>query len=197
MCTKLNSLKDIVLDKFKTGLSQAYYYHSVEHTEIVYSATKLLAEMEGISEEDSILVQTAGLLHDLGLVNTYEGHEDESVRLANELLPLYGYEENQTEYICSLILATKMPQTPKGQLEMIICDADMFYLGEDTFIEYSNHLRKEWESLGKVYQDKEWYSMQKQFMLNHRYFTASAEQILESGKKRNIIKIEKLLLECS
>ena len=47
------------------------------------------------------------------------------------------------EQICGMIMATKIPQSPKNYLEQILCDADLDYLGRDDFYDIGGTLFKE------------------------------------------------------
>ena len=47
-------------------------------------------------------------------------------------------------------MATKMPQAPQNKLQQIICDADLYYLGTDTYLSKSNKLYKELHESGIV-----------------------------------------------
>ncbi|MFZ4613673.1 MAG: phosphohydrolase, partial [Bacteroidia bacterium] len=93
--------------------------------------------------------------------------------------------------ICRLILATKVPQKPNDILEMIMCDADLDYLGTDSFDEISNNLKKElmWE--GKIKTDEQWDLIQIKFLQNHKYFTDYSIRNREDKKNEHLTKLIK------
>jgi hypothetical protein len=87
-----------------------------------------------------------------------------------------------------------MPQTPKNKIEEIICDADLFHLGEENFKEKGNLLRTEWENLNrKSLTDIEWLKENAEFLGNHKYFTDYAFNKLNASKTQNWVKIQKEL----
>ncbi|MFA8299063.1 MAG: HD domain-containing protein [Hyphomicrobiales bacterium] len=187
----------VIVPKLLKELDPNLYYHSTSHTmDVIESATKL-CEIEGLSKEDTILVKTAALFHDTGMLKTYQGHEDASIEIANEILPGYGYTEEQIQKINRMILTTKLPQSATTICEKIICDADLDYLGRKDFFMISHQLRYEWEVLGlKQTNLIEWYQSQILFLEHHEYFTKSAFESRSEGKKKNLILIKELLNFC-
>ena len=66
-----------------------------------------------------------------------------------------------------MIMATKIPQTPTNQLDKILCDADLDYLGRDDFFEIGNRLFAEMKERGFIESEREWNLIQKVFLENH------------------------------
>lgn len=166
------------------------FYHNAQHTKNVVAAALYLAKKENINGEETALLQTAALLHDTGFSVHADGkkHEEASCKIANEILPKLNYSAKQTEQICVLIMATKLPQKPSGILQNIICDADLFYLGTDDFLSTGHLLFKELEASKKVATEAEWYNQQIQFLSAHKYFTHTAQQ-LQTKKLHNLQSI--------
>jgi uncharacterized protein len=90
-------------------------------------------------------------------------------------------------------MATHLPHTPTNQLEAIMEDADLDTLGREDFMLKVHALRAEFASFGTVYTDEEWYTIQRDFMTQHRYFTASAQKLRDAQKVKNIAVIQALL----
>ena len=186
-------VEKLVLNKLKTELPTGLHYHSVEHTLDVKEAAERLAEMENINGHDQILIKTAALFHDLGFIKTYDGHEKASAGCAQKILPEFGYTAKDINQIEGMILATKIPQTPKNQLEEIMADADLDYIGRDDIFLIGQRLQYEWKLYGKISSLKEWHEIQLSFLRNHSFFTESAKKLRESKKQENIKEIEKLM----
>ena len=86
-----------------------------------------------------------------------------------------------------MIMATKIPQTPKNYLEEILADADLDYLGRDDFFTINDKLYNEVFVLGMVADKEDWYRINIAFMENHCYFTETSTK-LRLAKKENHIK---------
>ena len=73
-----------------------------------------------------------------------------------------------------MIMATKIPQSPATLPEMIICDADLDYLGRDDFESISNTLKTEFLIYGIIKDHDEWDRLQVSFFNSHQYFTKTS-----------------------
>jgi len=186
-------VEKLILGKLKTELPTGLHYHSIEHTLDVKEAAERLAEMENINGHDKVLIKTAALCHDLGFIKTYDGHEKASAKCAKDFLPDYGYTTEDIKKIEGMILATEIPQKPKNQLEEIIADADLDYIGRDDIFLIGQRLQYEWKLFGRISTLKEWHEIQLNFLRNHSYFTKSAKKLREDKKQENIKEIEKLM----
>lgn len=182
-----------LLKKLNKELPDNLYYHDVRHTEDVCQAVERLAFMEGIEGEDLFLLKTAALFHDAGFVEQYEKNEWIGARMAKEMLPNYGYTEEQLEQIASMIDATQVPPDPNNHLERIICDADLDYLGREDFHEIADQLRKELMERGYIHSMIEWDRVQVSFLRQHQYFTDSAINLRRKKKLEHLRQIEERL----
>lgn len=170
-------------------LAKNLYYHSISHTKDVVSAVERLALLEDVTDEGLFLLKSAATYHDAGFVEQYEKNEPIGARLAEEILPKYGYTEKHIEQIKELIYVTQIPHQPKNKLEEIICDADLDYLGRDDFHEIADRLKRELMEYGKVKSDKEWDMIQVKFLRQHRYFTKTAIESRVEKKKKNLQEV--------
>jgi predicted metal-dependent HD superfamily phosphohydrolase len=185
-----------IVDRLHAELNPSLHYHSVGHTLDVHASICRLAAAEGIAEEESLLLQTAALYHDAGMIIRYRDHESTSADLAGKVLPGYGYTPNHIELIRSLIMVTKLPQRALTPLEEIICDADLDYLGRADFFIGSFRLRLEWEENGiNHFTLPEWFQLQINFLTDHQYFTTSARTSRQHKKEENLQQIIQLLRE--
>ena len=100
--------------------------------------------------------------------------------VSREILPKYGYTDEQINQVKELIYATIIPHDPKNKLEQIICDADLDYLGRDDFFEISETLRRELRDHGKKKVTVFWMK----FKLNFN----STQVLCKSAKKREKLK---------
>lgn len=161
-------------------------YHNVGHTLDVYSAAGRLAKEEGVGGHDLLLLLTAAWLHDSGQIKGSANHEAVSCEFAREILPGFGYTAEDVERIGNMIMATKIPQSPKVLLGEILADADLDYLGRDDFYETSQKLYNELCLSGGVTSIDEWNRMQVEFLEGHHYFTKTARAEREAKKEENL-----------
>lgn len=183
-----------VFDKLEESLSETLFYHGVHHTIDVSNAALQIAIAEGINDKEMLLLlQTAALYHDLGFISTYGGHEEESCRFARISLPGFGYTPRQTEQVCGMIMATRIPQTPTNQLERIMADADLDYLGREDFWPISNSLYEELREREMVKDKDSWNKIQISFLEKHQYWTETSKKWREPGKLKRIEELKEMV----
>lgn len=176
-----------IINLLKENLAPFLTYHDWKHTEHVIQMAEYIGHEENISEEDILLIKTAALFHDAGFINSIsDGHEEASIQLAKEKLPQFGYTKNEIEIIERMILATAIPQEPKTKLECVIADADLEYLGTDTFERIGTNLYLEIKHTNPNLTMTEWNEIQIKFLQNHHYHTSYCIQYREPIKQKNL-----------
>ncbi len=192
---QFSDMQEIILDKLEKELPSYLYYHNVKHTVDVVTEVELIGWAEAVTDEEILLLKTAGLFHDAGHTISYDEHEFHGTELAREILPKYGYSIKMIDQICEIIMATKLPPQPKTLLEQIICDADLDYLGRSDFIPVSNTLFKELNEQNVIGTLNDWNKLQVKFISGHQYFTKTARNLREVNKQKQIERISSLIVD--
>lgn len=179
-----------LIEKLESGLPVYLTYHNADHTRNVVDAAEHLAMAENVSGDDLVLLKTAALFHDSGYLRHHQDHEELSCRMARKHLPDFGYNETQIDTICRLIMHTKLHETPTDLLGKLLCDADLYYLGTESYPVYADHLFKEFKRFGTVKTTVDWELMQVEFLTAHRYYTDTAINNREAQKQKNLLHIK-------
>ncbi len=190
---QFTDIQELVLDKLERELPDYLFYHNVKHTVDVVTEVELIGWGEGCTDEEILLLKTAGLFHDAGHTVAYDDHEFHGAVIAREMLPKYNYTSEQIERICSVIMSTKLPPKPTNLLEEIICDSDLDYLGRSDFIPVSNTLFEELKAQNKMGSLNDWNKIQVKFISGHQYFTKTARSLREVNKNLQIERIRNLI----
>jgi len=183
------AVSKMVLKKLNDELPNYLTYHCVAHTTDVIDAAIEISNTEGIQGDDLTLLKTAALFHDTGYIFGAKDHEKKSCELADKYLPEYGYSKDQINKIKEIIMATRIPQTPKDHLGEILADADLDYLGRDDYFTINKKLFQELYSTGQVLNEKEWNKMQQEFFERHSYFTNTSKVKRNNSKMNNLQSI--------
>jgi len=190
----LSKVKEYIGKTFREEGSSDRYYHNFTHTTEVAKATEEIADSISINENDKEALIIAAWFHDIGHIETCEGHEDVGIDLAEKFLNEINYPEDGIAKVISLINATRMPRNPKNILEEIICDADLHHLGTKDFDKKGELYKNEIEALkGCKIPEKEWLQNNLKFMEEHKFYTEYAKHRFETQKNINYIKTEKKL----
>lgn len=192
---QFTDIQEIILDKLEKELPRYLFYHNVKHTVDVVTEVELIGWGEGCTDEEILLLKTAGLFHDVGHTVTYDNHEYQGTLIAREMLPKFHYTPGQIEKISSIIMSTMLPPKPTNLLESIICDSDLDYLGRSDFIPVSNTLFEELKAQNKMGSLNDWNKIQVKFISGHQYFTNTARSLREVNKQLQIDRIQSLITE--
>jgi uncharacterized protein len=183
--------KRFILHKLEKELDARLTYHSISHTLDVLESAVRLAQTENLTSDQMLLLQTACLYHDSGMLVTYRGHEEASIEICRQTLPSFNYSADEIETVCRMIQTTKLPQCASEHLDKILCDADLDYLGRPDFFMIAHRLKYEWDVMN-IHPTtlQQWYQIQRDFLSNHKYFTNSAVKLRQSFKIENLKQIE-------
>lgn len=191
------SAKQYIINRLHNELDPKLIYHDLEHTLNVYYAAKELAMLENVDEHATLLLLTAALYHDSGMLIDYDNHEEESVNICEKELPKFNYSEKEIKTVARLIRKTRRIEKADCILENILCDSDLDYLGRDYFFIRSTKLLYEWKLMGKHnYSLVEWLNIQVNFLESHHFYTKSARNLREETKLNTAKEIRELYKIC-
>jgi putative nucleotidyltransferase with HDIG domain len=187
---------DFVINLLKDNLSANFKFHSIDHMKEVLKYVEIIGGYYGFKEDDMNLLRVSAIFHDIGYLNAYIGHEEESVNIAKKFLVQNNISESQIQIIANAILATKVPQTPADIYSKILCDADLINLTYDNYFESAELLRQEWLKTGFAkMSEKEFHENSVRFFNMHNYHTEYGKKVLNSKKKKILYRIHKRLAE--
>ena len=186
-----HAVKAFILDKLEKELSNKLTYHGLHHTLDVLYITEELCYKERVSPYQALLLKTAALFHDSGFTIDNRNHEELGCRIARKHLPRFDFSDQAIEIICGMIMATKIPQTPRNKLEKIICDADLDYLGRDDFYDVGNTLFEELKMHNVLQTEAAWNKLQVSFLENHNFWTPTNKQRRAPIKGRYLRELRK------
>jgi predicted metal-dependent HD superfamily phosphohydrolase len=192
----LVQVRQYVVNLLHTKLNPSFIFHNLDHTKDVVKSSELLADYYKISDDDRLPLLVAAWFHDTGYTGGIaREHEFLSQRIASEFLE-DKVDEGFIAKVNRCIDSTRVPQSPVSQIDMIMCDADLFHLGTESFDERNKLLRKEINKLSDIkISKKEWHKKNLQFLQQHQYFTSYGKEKLEPIKQKFIREIEAKIAE--
>ncbi len=175
-----------ITQKLKTELSENLTYHSISHTLEVITAAESLAKSFDLTNAEIDLLLTAAAFHDSGFLVNHQNHEEEGCKIVRSLLPKFEFSSEEIDQVCGMIIATKVPQTPKSHLEEILCDADLSYLSGTEYHKRADQLYEELNALGTQIDQTDWKLLQIKFLESHNFWTRGS---LQSQGDRNKLRV--------
>jgi len=187
-------MKNILLDvenyvtkHLNENLDSNFVYHNLAHTQRVVEKVLELTDNNEVTEDQKRQLLIAAWFHDTGFVNTIEGHEKESAKIADTFLSDYRLPSSEINAIKQIILATEMSHEPTNKQEGIIRDADSAHISSKNYEDYASLLRKEWElTLGKEASKDEWLQENIDFLSSHTFNSPIASSKWEKRKGKNL-----------
>lgn len=187
---QFQALYEEVINYINTNIPQEMVFHQSWHTKEVIQAANAIADAEGVNASEKYVLLTAALIHDVGYAHVSSEHEVYSCKYAEKILPDFGLSESYVSRICDLIKTTRIPQSPFDHLSEILCDADLYYFGDDSYEAKADLLCSELISVGRISSKESWHSIQIDFLDNHRYFTQTAQKNCNIYKFKMLAKLK-------
>jgi predicted metal-dependent HD superfamily phosphohydrolase len=181
-----------VEDLLNKELPDGYLFHNIEHTRYVAEKAELIGNKSGLNEAGLNLVVLCAWFHDTGYINGFENHEERSAKMAEDFLSSGDIDPDTISAVKKCILATRIPQSPTDLPAQILCDADMSHMADESYFEWFERSRKEWNNTreGKISRLK-YLRVSKEFFKQHNYFTEYAQKEFTPDKQKNLNLIEK------
>jgi uncharacterized protein len=187
---ELEILEKLIIEKLSNELPEYLYYHSLEHTLRVMEKAEVIARYENVNERELTLIKIAALFHDIGFIKSSDNHEATGCVIAREYLNCYNLKPGEIDIICGMIMATKIPQSPRNHLEEIFADADLEYLGTEDFRKISDDLYKELKHRNPELTVEKWNEIQINFFETHSFFTEFGNKNLSDLKMKHLMELK-------
>ncbi|TCC97064.1 phosphohydrolase [Pedobacter hiemivivus] len=191
----LDQLRTHVASLFQAHKDERFVYHNLHHTEQVVENAVRIANHYQLSDRDFFIVMAASWFHDMGYLFDCTQHEVRGESIAAQFLAEKEVDKDTIALVGGCIMATKMPQSPVGLLQQIVCDADLFHLGSDSFKERNKLMRKEVAAFCNKEIDKnDWRIKTIALFKAHHYHTDFCQQLLNDKKAQNLAEMENKLI---
>lgn len=185
--------KKYMIDKLEKELSPDLTYHGLHHTLDVLQTTVDLCQLEGVSDYETQLLKTAALFHDCGFTINSIDHEETGCKIARYDLVRFDYMPDEIDRICGMVMATKIPQSPKNKLEEILADADLDYLGRDDFWTIGATLFEELKAYNIIQDIETWNRIQIKFLEGHSFLTSHNIKRRKPQKMQHLEELKKIV----
>ncbi|MCC6279995.1 MAG: HD family phosphohydrolase [Saprospiraceae bacterium] len=182
----LQDIESYITNYFAEHIRQEYVFHDLEHTVQTVAAVHMIGEGFHLDPRDMLVVQLATWFHDTGYSEGPKDHEARSCMHAEQYLR-GKISDDELQDVLGCIRATKVPQQPNNLLEQIICDGDLSHLGMESYWDRTGKFRQELILTGKsIMSEQDWVDFELNFMLNHNYHTAVANEFFNKRKAKHI-----------
>jgi adenylate cyclase len=170
---KLQDIEEMVTKMFDDEAPPNLYFHNSSLVKNITTQVDLISNAEKLSEEEYVNLKLASVFLMTGFITDYEKPMEESIRFVEELLPKYGFtQENITSV--NMLIKNSFTDNPETLADNILHDARYDYLGRVDYIKLSDKLRRELSEYGRQADRTKWIEVQKKYLLDHQFRTNTA-----------------------
>lgn len=169
---KLLDIEELILKMFDEEASPNLYFHNSSLVKSISNNTDLLATSEKLSDEEYVCLKLAAMFLFSGYIYNYEKPMEASIRLVEETLPKYGFNQAETELTVRLI-RNSFDDRYESITDRILHDARYDYLGRVDYVTLTGKLLRERTEYGHT-DTKSWIEKQKQLLKDHKFLTNTA-----------------------
>ena len=175
---KLQDIEEMVTKMFDDDAPPNLYFHNSAMVKNISNQVELLSRAENIPDEEFINLKLAAVFLLTGYISDYEKPMEASMRLVEEILPGYGFNQENVE-ITKKIIRNCFTDQQETLADNILHDARYDYLGRVDYLKLTDKLLRERTEYGKHPENKSWYEFQLKLLSDHRFITKTA-QLLRS-----------------
>jgi adenylate cyclase len=170
---KLQDIEEMIIKMFDEEASPNLYFHNSAMVKSICNQVELLSGAENLPDEDYINLKLASVFLLTGFISDYEKPMEASIRLVEEILPGYGFGQDNIEAV-SNIIRNSFTDRKDTLCDKILHDARYDYLGRVDYLKLTEKLLRERTEYGKHADTKTWIEFQKKQLTDHQFITNSA-----------------------
>lgn len=182
---KLQDIEEMITKMFDEEASPNLYFHNSTLVKNISNQVELLSTAENLSEEEFINLKLASVFLLTGFISDYEKPMEASSRLVEEILPIFGFNQENVEST-KKIIRNSFTDQQESLSDNILHDARYDYLGRVDYIKLTDKLLRERTEYGKHTDSKTWIEVQKKQLSDHEFITNTARLLRSVPAKDQI-----------
>lgn len=170
---KLLDIEELIIKMFDEEASPNLYFHNAALVKGISNHVDLLSNAEKLPDHDYICLKLAAMFLFSGYIYDYEKPMEASIRLVGELIPKYGFSQEEAEKTASLI-RNSFNDRYESLADMILHDSRYDYLGRVDYGRLTERLLRERTEYGKHPDHESWIASQQKLLAEHQFRTNTA-----------------------
>jgi len=170
---KLQDIEEMVIKMFDDEAPPNLYFHNSTLVKSICNQVELLSRAEQLPEEESVNLRLASVFLLTGYISDYEKPMEASIRLVEEILPRYGFDQKNVEKT-GRIIKNSFNNIQESLSDNILHDARYDYFGRVDYFKLSDKLLRELTEYGKHPDSKLWIVVQQKQLRDHVFITGTA-----------------------
>jgi class 3 adenylate cyclase len=179
---RLQDIEEMIIKLFDDEAPPNLYFNNGSLVRNMSNQVELLARAETLPDEEFVNLKLASLFLLTGYISDYDKPMEASMRLVEELLPKYGFSQENIEST-NTIIRNSYNDRHESLSDHVMHDARYDYFGRVDYIKLTEKLFRERTEYGKQSDRKAWIEFQIQQLSDHDFIT-------QTGKLLRSISIE-------
>jgi adenylate cyclase len=175
---KLQDIEEMITKMFDDEAPPNLYFHNSSMVKNVTNQVELLSRGEDLPDEEYINLKLGSIFLFTGFISDYEKPMEASLRLVEEILPGYGFSQENVEST-KRVIRNCFNDHQDTLSDNILHDARYDYLGRVDYLKLTDKLLRERTEYGKHPDNKTWIEFQRKHLSDHQFITKTA-RILRS-----------------
>ncbi len=173
---RILDVEEHVFAMYAENASPDLFFHSPDHIRSVSLQVDLLARAEKLDDRAYINVRLASVFIFYGYVFDYGDPFTAARKRAEEILDVYGFEEQTLDAVAGLMETAFQPHQ-ESMAGMVLHDAVYDFTGRVDFISMADRLYREEMAYGKAYDPKAWFRKTIQMVEQNPFLTETAKRL--------------------
>ena len=132
-----------VLELLHEHLSPKFVFHNQRYTVQSVHAVSLISKAEEITLQDQFSLKMAAWFHHTGFIHTVDNHREVSAELATDFLKRFAVDADVIDQVSSIVLQSATAWDVVSLLDMVLYDADFYFLAASNFKEMLDRRKDE------------------------------------------------------
>ena len=173
---KLQDIEEMIIKMFDDEAPPNLYFHNSSMVKKICNQVELLSGAENLPDEEFINLKLASIFLLTGYLSDYEKPMEASLRLVEEILPGYGFNQENIE-VTSKIIKNNYADLQESSIDNILHDARYDYTGRVDYVKLTDKLLRERTEYGKHPDNKTWIEYQRKLLTDHQFITSAAQRL--------------------
>jgi adenylate cyclase len=182
---KLQDIEDMIIKLFDDEAPPDLYFNNSSLVRNICNNVELFSRAENLSEEDFVNLKLASVFLLTGYMYDYEKPMEATSRLVEEILPGYGFNQDNIESTKRIII-NSYTDKQESLSDNILHDARYDYLGRVDYIKLTDKLLRERTEYGKHSDSRTWIDIQRKLLSDHEFLTSTARLLRSISAKDQI-----------
>ena len=170
---KLQDIEEMVIKMFDDEAPPNLYFHNSSMLKNICNQVELLSRAENLPDEEFINLKLASVFFLTGFISDYEKPMEASLRLVEEILPGYGFSQENVEST-KKIIRNCFTDNEESLADNILHDARYDYFGHLDYMKLTDKLLRERTEYGKHTDNITWIKFQIKQLSDHQFKTNTA-----------------------